>query len=78
MKKLINSQRMETSVWANDRNGCKVRVDRFEKAGTTATGRTVARAEMNEMRIWMIANAVPEKLIFVVNERELIDWVIRT
>jgi hypothetical protein len=78
MEKLINGKGMETSVRANDRNSRKVGVNRFQKPGTTATGRAVARAEMNDVGVGMVAHAVPKNLVFVVNESVLVDWVIRS
>jgi hypothetical protein len=78
MEHLEDRKRVKTGIRTNNGHAGEVGVNRFGKTGTTAAGRAMTRAEMNQVRIRVISNAIPEQLILIVNKCILVDRVVRS
>jgi hypothetical protein len=76
VEELVDRKRMKTGIRSNDGYSSEIGVNRFGKTRTTSARRTVARAEMHDMRIGMVTHAIPKNLIFFMIKCKFIHWVI--
>ena len=76
MEHLVNRKRMKTGIRTNNWHASEIGVDWFGEPRTAAARRTVARPKINQVRIRVIPNAIPEQLILIMNKGILIHRIV--